>query len=350
MSNFSDIYDDISTVSNNRSRDSGVIVLSVVRNEMYFLPAFLKHYRALGVESFVFLDDQSVDGTREFLSNQPGVAVVESKHGYGEKVVMPFRRRGKPVTGRMLHAWRNILGRKFGVGRWTMQVDADEFLRLPPGRTLPNIAKRLDERGERMAWGVLLDAYPESITDLKSTDYSGPFDPDLSWYFDAIRHFKLRGNRSPKRVYAGSRARLLSTFHLHPKETALHRVLKTLSGARIIRGFNVMYKPTLVKWVASDDWLYRNSHAVRISAAKDILFPILHYKFTGSMYARIAAALKEKAHHSGSKEYVSLERLIAEMERRQARFTCGYSRPVGDFANFVKSGNYLFPERNDADR
>jgi len=47
-------------------RDSGCIVLSIVHNEMEFLPAFLRHYRHLDVAGFLFLDDHSTDGTTDF--------------------------------------------------------------------------------------------------------------------------------------------------------------------------------------------------------------------------------------------------------------------------------------------
>ena len=44
-----------------------ILLVCVLKDEMYFLPEFLAHYRALGVEHFVFLDDASTDGTTVFL-------------------------------------------------------------------------------------------------------------------------------------------------------------------------------------------------------------------------------------------------------------------------------------------
>ena len=40
-------------------------VCAIVHDEMFFLPAFLAHYRRLGADRFVILDDASTDGTAD---------------------------------------------------------------------------------------------------------------------------------------------------------------------------------------------------------------------------------------------------------------------------------------------
>ena len=52
-------------------------VCVIVHDEMFFLPAFLAHYRRLGADRFIVLDDRSTDGTRAFLAGEPDVMVVE---------------------------------------------------------------------------------------------------------------------------------------------------------------------------------------------------------------------------------------------------------------------------------
>ena len=53
---------------------------------MFFLAAFLDHYRRLGVDQFLILDDSSSDGTREFLSAQADCLVLSSDLGFGDPV------------------------------------------------------------------------------------------------------------------------------------------------------------------------------------------------------------------------------------------------------------------------
>ena len=43
-------------------------VCAIVHDEMFFLEAFLAHYRRLGADRFIILDDCSTDGTIEHSS------------------------------------------------------------------------------------------------------------------------------------------------------------------------------------------------------------------------------------------------------------------------------------------
>lgn len=59
-----------------------ILAFSAVRNEMLRLPYFLKHYRALGVDHFLIVDNDNDDGTAEFLAAQPDVSLWTTKHSY----------------------------------------------------------------------------------------------------------------------------------------------------------------------------------------------------------------------------------------------------------------------------
>src|SRR5579871_222638 len=60
------------------------VVLSVVRNESLRLPYLLTHYRRLGFDRFIFVDNGSTDGTTELLLQQPDCAVVHTKDRFGD--------------------------------------------------------------------------------------------------------------------------------------------------------------------------------------------------------------------------------------------------------------------------
>ena len=51
-------------------------VLTVIRNERWRLPWFLDYYRGLGVDEFYFVDNDSTDGSLEYLRDQPDVRQV----------------------------------------------------------------------------------------------------------------------------------------------------------------------------------------------------------------------------------------------------------------------------------
>src|SRR3712207_6527634 len=107
------------------STSSGVPCFSVVRNELYFLPHFLRHYRKLGVGHFIFYDDGSTDGSRELLLGEPDCTVLGSDYSFQQR--MPD---GKPFH---YHA-RSQIPEQFAPDQWCLTVDADEFLFLPQDR------------------------------------------------------------------------------------------------------------------------------------------------------------------------------------------------------------------------
>lgn len=68
-------------VQNLISRES-ILLFSTLRNEKICLPFFLRYYRDLGVNHFLFVDNGSDDGGREYLAQQPDVSVWTTGASY----------------------------------------------------------------------------------------------------------------------------------------------------------------------------------------------------------------------------------------------------------------------------
>lgn len=174
---------------------------AIVHDELYFLPAFLAHYRGLGVERFIFLDDASTDGTRELIAAEPDCMLLGSDKRYFDEV------EGK----RALYAWRQAMMDRFCQDQWAIFADADEFLALPPGTGIEAMTARLDRLGSRAVWGVMVDLYPATVAEIRAGAAAAPFALDQGWFFDARRHLWCRaGAARPIGLYRGSRARLLA--------------------------------------------------------------------------------------------------------------------------------------------
>src|SRR4030095_5576466 len=62
--------------------EARLVVVCVVRNERTMLPHFLAHYRRLGAQHFVFIDNLSDDGTRDWLLAQPDVVLYSTDTDY----------------------------------------------------------------------------------------------------------------------------------------------------------------------------------------------------------------------------------------------------------------------------
>lgn len=242
-------FDNLSVVSNDLSHETGFTLTAVVRNEMFFLPEFLKHYRSLGVERFVFLDDHSDDGTRAFLARQSDCMVVESERRFADRVPIEHPMCGKGETARVRNIWINLLLQRFALDRWSVHVDADEFLRIPKGAKLQDVVRSLGQAGAASVCSVMLDMYPKHISSLASMKSHDRLQADADWYYDARQHFSLPklwkrpGWSQPRIKYPGARARLM---HAHG--------IRRQNGIRVVErlyknpGYNLIRKPALVKF------------------------------------------------------------------------------------------------------
>ncbi len=125
-------------------------VLCLVHNESDILPAFLDHYRTLGVRDFVFIEHKSTDGTQNLL--------------LGEKGVTLYRAQGSYRTSFDGLNWLNAVGRKHCAGRWTIAVDADEFLLLPTGMDggVGRFNRQLETELSLGLFCPLVDFYPDA--------------------------------------------------------------------------------------------------------------------------------------------------------------------------------------------
>lgn len=89
-----------------------VTLICIVKNDLLKVKESLKHHRSIGVEQFVFIDNLSDDGTREWLLKQGDV------HLYSAKV---------PYTTDRREAWINKIISFYGFNRWYLILDSDEL-------------------------------------------------------------------------------------------------------------------------------------------------------------------------------------------------------------------------------
>lgn len=286
---------------------------AIVHDEMYFLPEFLRHYRGLGVERFVFLDDASTDGSRELIATQPDCMLLGSDKRYFDEV------DGK----RALYAWRQQLMDRFCRGQWAIFADADEFLALPAGVTAEAMTDRLDRLGSASAWGVMVDLYPATAAEIR-VGGDAPFRLADPWYFDARRHLWCRpGAARPIGLYRGSRARLLAENRIPTGGGGFRDLLARLGLAGLLK-LNNLGKVPLVKW--SDTTRWDGSHRITPPPATGDLLAILHFKFTADLGRKIDYALATGGYQGGSRQYRLMADLLAAMDRSNRGFLGPASR------------------------
>jgi hypothetical protein len=278
-------------------RPEAIVLLSTLRNERVRLPYFLRYYRNLGVDHFLIVDNDSDDGSREYLAKQKDVSLWTTKGSY--------KRSHFGVD------WLNHLQRRHCHGHWCLTVDVDEFLIYPFCETRPlrALTDWLDASAIRSFSAMLLDMYPKGP--VNAQPYAEDQDPfEIAQYFDsgnyAIKRNAWQGNLW---IQGGPRARVF--FADAPaKAPALN-------------------KTPLVKWHRS--YAYESSTHMLLPRGLNLVYDqsggekasgcLLHAKFLDTFSAKAAEEMDRRQHYANSAEY----KAYADGLAAQPDFWCKWS-------------------------
>jgi hypothetical protein len=282
------------------SRADGLPCFSIIRNECYFLPHLLRHYRALGVGHFIFYDDGSDDGSREILLEEEDCTIVTSEHGFREPMWdgVPFH----------YHA-RTLIPEHFGKGGWCLVVDADEFLLLPSAfASLQALTDRLDARGDIAALAAMIDFYPRTLKQRNYDPSHGPFEGARWWFDRDVLFDRVPQSTRIEPRHAGLRFRLVRKLRdQHPER---FRTLYPWGEGKIY--LSHLWKVPLVR--TGRGIVRRNTHSINKPIAEGIQLALAHFKFHPRTDTKIREALEWKSYAKDSIEYRMLEAAIDCLE------------------------------------
>ena len=146
---------ELSRVANrtDQIREDDILMLCTLRNEKVRLPYFLNYYREMGVNHFLFVDNDSTDGSLDYLAEQSDVSVWHTRASY--------------KRSRFGVDWLNWLQLKYAHGHWALVLDPDEFLVYPfcDTRPLRALTDWLDASSIKSFSAMLLDMYPKGRLD-----------------------------------------------------------------------------------------------------------------------------------------------------------------------------------------
>ncbi|MGH7339430.1 MAG: glycosyltransferase family 2 protein, partial [Candidatus Rokuibacteriota bacterium] len=240
-------------------------LLLVTRNQADLLRAFLRHYRDLGVTRFIVVDDQSSDGTRELLVREDDVDLWGSTVRYGAA------KRGL--------LWMERLTSTYGLGRWYVKVDTDEFLVYDgmERHRLPALCRWLARRRERRLLAPMLDLYASGRLSAAAADPDRP--PwAVATHFDTTG-YAIGVNERTTTIFGGPRARLFGVRGQLAK-------------------FPLMYWDRLT-------FFPRTPHAPfpYVRNFGPIAGALLHFKLFADFPARVQAAVAEGQYWQAAREY-----------------------------------------------
>jgi len=192
-------------------RPGDVLLFCTMRNEDIRLPYFLRYYRDLGVDHFLFVDNASDDGGADYLAAQSDVSIWGTTASYKKS--------------RFGMDWLTYLQMRYADEHWALTVDVDEFFVFPfcDTRLIGALTDWLDSSKIRSFGAMLLDMYPKGkITDTPYTRDSNPL--DIAPWFDAGNYTISRNGKYRNLwIQGGPRARVF--FRDHPKQApALNKV------------------------------------------------------------------------------------------------------------------------------
>lgn len=256
-----------------------ILLFSTQRNEKIRLPYFLQYYREQGVNHFLIVDNDSDDGSLEYLMKQPDVSVWYTRKSY--------------KRSRFGVDWLNWLQMKYAHGHWSLVVDPDEFLIYPFCDTRPirALTDWLDASSIKSFSAMLLDMYPKGRIDAQP--YREGQDPlEITSWFDAGNYtINKNGKFGNLWIQGGPRARKF--FARKPEAApALNKIplvkwdrkYAYVSSTHMLlpRGLNLVY----------DEWGGEKASGV-----------LLHTKFLDTFTSKAKEELQRKQHYAASIEY-----------------------------------------------
>lgn len=125
---------------------SPATVVCLIRDGAHYLPAFLRHYRSLGIRRFVFIDNGSRDGTRACLLEEDDCILLRSD--------LPAKAFENDL--------RRLAAQTYCVGEWCLFADADELFDFEASEEIgmAGLIAYLEASGYTAMLAQMLDLFP----------------------------------------------------------------------------------------------------------------------------------------------------------------------------------------------
>jgi len=227
------------------------------------------------VDEFVIVDNDSNDGTTDYLLEQSDVTLYHTKRSY------------RDAQGGM--QWMNgIISQKLP-DHWCIFADADEFLITPKieSRGLSNVLDFMEENGDLAMQGFMLDMHGEKY-DTALKGYTGK---DLLRQYPYFNNSYLI-NDSIEAPYKEIRGGIIAKVFQQQDRLVKTPIIHTGNG---------------IKYLSS-------SHVITPAKISKMTGLFLHFKLTENFKPKIQEVLDRKQHFNAGEKYIQYDHRINSIQ------------------------------------
>lgn len=248
---------------------SDPILICAAKNDLLKIKHQYNTMKSYGVKSFVYIDNGSTDGTKEYLLKKSDVILYQTHQTYNSVV---------------RSAWVRKIIQEIGFNRWYLLLDSDEIYAYPNIEVdrFNSFLKELVQKKHYYVQSVMVDMYPKnSIPISSSSNHTEASNLSNYCWFD--KNYKKTYSRITPVIKGGPRHRLFSD--------ANYEFSSWLNKVNLIyyKKYNFHYSHILLPYVYN--------HKAKTLAAT------LHYKFLPVDFAKYKSIADEGNYANNSKEY-----------------------------------------------
>lgn len=277
-------------------KSSDIVCICVEKNDIIKLKKFITHYRKIGIDKFVILDNNSNDGTIEYLKKQKDVVLYQTQVPYTS-----FRRVG----------WINRIIAHYGYNRWYLIADSDEFLEYSDCeyKTIKDIIYYYNKRKITRGRAIMVDMYADSkyYVDGKLQSFY-----NNCIFFDSDTYYQ-KHNKFFDGIYGGPRERI---FKIKPCLT----------------------KYPLIYFQKKDIFRSHFLYPYKQNLNTDCNLILKHYKFLPNEFEKYKIIAKNGNYYNGSIEYKKYIEFINK--NYELDFICNSSTKYVNSNSFDKINLY----------
>ena len=241
-------------------RDEPILICNV-KNDLERVKMLVEHHRKLGVKYFAFLDNMSVDGTFEWLQEQPfDLFRVEEQYS---SVIRAM--------------WITKIASFYNLNRWFITIDSDELLVYDRFETkkIQDVITCFKEKNLDRGMGFMIDMYARS-SNLKDIDSHRDIYKTYN-IFDTDGYIREKGILGTK-IHGGPRERYFGEYAL-------------------------MTKYPLFYWRSGEINRYHYIFPGEDNQDERCYLGLLHYKFIDGDYEKIKKIVEDGNYARGSALY-----------------------------------------------